>query len=50
MIDGKVYLVGHNASGMARDNMPLTELEHSVPAVPLGRYQTAAFPWEEMLD
>lgn len=31
--------------------MPLTELENSVtPAVPWGRYQTAATPWEEMLD
>lgn len=51
MINGKAYLVGHNVSGMARDNMQLTELEQSVtPAVPWGRSQIAAFPWEGMLD
>lgn len=51
MINGKTYLVGHNVSGMARDNMPLTELEQSVtPVVPWGRSQTAEFPWEGMLD
>lgn len=51
MIKEKAYLVGHNVSGMARDNMPPTELEQPVtPVVPWGRSQTAAFPWEGMLD